>query len=123
MERISLMPNESQIGQINRQVLSLIKEQLKSNRFFNALRSLGLTDNAGEVRLESIIAQSFGVSEDDHQAILFTTAILDKHSFDFTSDLESLERAASEVYWELLIGLRSGRSSLDVRDSLAQFGL
>lgn len=84
------------------QALFLIREQLKSRRFFNALRSLGLTEAGGEVHLESMILFIMNLDDGSDSISNFIEAVIDKYSQDLENDTESIDKAAVEVYCELL---------------------
>lgn len=84
------------------EALFLIREQLKSRRFFNALRSLGLSDTSGEVHLEALIVYTMRLDNGSDEIMTFVTDLLDKHSQDLTNEPESIDKSALEVYCELL---------------------
>jgi hypothetical protein len=84
------------------QALFLIREQLKSRRFFNALRSLGLTDASGEVHLEAMILYIMNMDDGSDEVANFISNLLDKHSKELNDDEQSIDKSALEVYCELL---------------------
>lgn len=84
------------------QALFLIREQLKSRRFFNALRSLGLTDDSGEVHLEGMILYIMNMDDGSDDIANFISDLLDQHSKELNDDAESIDKSAVEVYCELL---------------------
>lgn len=84
------------------EALFLIREQLKSRRFFNALRSLGLGDTSGEVHLEALILDVMCLDDGSDDAMNFISSLLDKHSEGLTDDMEAIDKGAVLVYSELL---------------------
>jgi hypothetical protein len=84
------------------QTLFLIREQLKSRRFFNALRSLGLGDSNGEVHLEALILYAMNLDNGSDEVMNFIEGMMDRYSQELSHDVESIDKAAVEVYCELL---------------------
>jgi hypothetical protein len=84
------------------EVLFLIREQLKSRRFFNAMRSLGVGESIGEVHLEALILHMMEIDDGSDEVINFFSMLLDKHSQEFDEDLDTLDKSAVVVYSQLV---------------------
>lgn len=84
------------------EALFLIREQLKSRRFFNALRSVGLGDTSGEVHLEALILDVMCLDDGSDEAIQFISALLDKHAQGLTDNMDEIDKGAVQVYAALL---------------------
>jgi hypothetical protein len=84
------------------QALFLIREQLKSRRFFNAMRSLGLGDTSGEVHLEALILDVMCIDDGSDEVMKFISSLLDKHAQGLSDNMEEIDKNALIVYVELL---------------------
>lgn len=83
-------------------IIHLIREELKSRRFFEALRELGLDDAFYQVDLLDLIMPAIGLSPDSEAHYDFCHDVLSKHSMRVTQDGDELLNEARKVY-ELLL--------------------
>ena len=82
--------------------LHLIKEELKSRKFFNVLRSVGLDDAFYQADSCSIILEQFGLNDDANVTLDFYYALFEKHCIMIEENDNSLTSAALDVYAGLL---------------------
>ena len=79
-------------------VIHLIREELKSHKFFEGLRELGLDDAFFQADLVELIMAGLGLplDSDDHQMYCYN--LLKKHSARVTQDHAALMDEAKRVY-------------------------
>jgi hypothetical protein len=82
--------------------LHLIKEELKSRKFFNVLRTVGLDDAFYQADLYSPILEHFELNDDSNETLDFYYALFEKYSVTVEANENSLTRAALDVYAELV---------------------
>jgi hypothetical protein len=82
-------------------ILSLISEELKSRRFFNTLHQLGLDNPHYQPRLDELILQCLGLTDESNETFDFYCAVMDEHAAQIGIKKESVEAQAKEVYEKL----------------------
>lgn len=85
--------------------LCLIKEELKSRKFFNTLRSLGLDNSYYQPHLDELILSYVGLNDELDETFDFYYSVMEKYSASINKDEKSMMGEAVEVYIELM-GLR-----------------
>jgi hypothetical protein len=85
-------------------IITLIGEELKSHKFFSALRSVGLDDAFYQTDLSSIIITSANMDAESNEALDFYFGLLDKYSQMVDPSKDSLQKASALFYSELLEG-------------------
>ena len=83
-------------------VLYLIREELKSRKFFNTLRKAGLHDCVYQPNLDSLILTQVGLDGDTGETFHFYNTLMEKRSRKLTEDPEHITRQAMKVYTALL---------------------
>lgn len=81
--------------------LFLIKEELKSRKFFNTLRDLGLDDSHFQPSLDELIMTNLGLNDDQDRTFDFYYKIMEKYSEIIEPSLESIDAHARNAYFEL----------------------
>jgi hypothetical protein len=79
----------------------LIKEELKSRRFFEGLHSVGLDDVYLQPRLDRLILKSVGLNDGTDETSEFYFKIMERRSKKIASDNDSIVTQALKVYMEL----------------------
>jgi hypothetical protein len=82
--------------------LFLIKEELKSYKFFNILRKTGLTDCYYQPHLGELILAYIGFDNDANETFDFYYSLIEKHSKQLEPDQEVIMRETLIVYHELI---------------------
>lgn len=83
--------------------LFLIKEELKSRKFFNGLRNLGLDGCFYQTHLEKLIMANVGLNEESDKDFDYYYDLIEKYSKKIEADNESVTKQALKVYVELII--------------------
>jgi len=84
-------------------IIFLLKEDIKSEKFFSSLRALGLTDSIYQSDLSSLILTSIGLESDDDETINLYIALLKKYSAASESSNSSFTEQAFHLYTELMM--------------------
>lgn len=104
------MPSEIQ------DILYLIKEELKSRKFFNALQTVGLDGSYFQPHLDTFILKSLDMDDDTDETFDTYYKIIERRSEIIEANDYSITKQALEVYNELLIvkkGLVNGKKAGD----------
>ena len=88
-------------------ILQLLKQELKSHRFFNGLRELGLDDSFYHSDFSSLVLTYIGFDDEENATYDFYFALLEKYSVYFQPSEEVVMKLALSVYLELMAGLKS----------------
>lgn len=80
----------------------LIKEELKSRKFFNSLRDTGLDDCYYQPHLDELIMANLGLDDDRDETFDFYYKIMEKYSQKIEPDRESITEQAFNAYMELI---------------------
>ena len=83
-------------------LLYLIKEELKSRRFFNGLREIGLDDCYFQPDFSSIVLAYTGFTDEENATYDFYFNLLEKYSVMIEAADESVIKHAFNVYIDLL---------------------
>lgn len=81
--------------------LLLIREELKSRKFFNALEQLGLTDSPCQPHLDDAILSALNLDDDEDETFTWYSRIMEEHCQRITHQKDSATQQALEVYWKL----------------------
>ncbi len=95
------LPTETQIS------LYLIREELKSRKFFYVLGKVGLDDCFFQVHLDIIIMDCLGMNDGTDETYSIYDAIVEKHARRIQDSKASIGRHARKVYQELLEAKKS----------------
>lgn len=90
--------------------LFLIKEELKSRKFFNSLRESGLDNCHYQPHLDELIMASFGLDDDSNESFDFYYNTIEEFSDRIEPGESSAVEQAFNVYLELLIEARRKKS-------------
>jgi hypothetical protein len=90
------LPSDTEI------VLYLIKEELKSHKFFNGLRGVGLDDCFYQPNLSTLIIGYTGLADELDEPFEFYYKLLEKYSEEMEADNESVTKLALNVYMDLI---------------------
>lgn len=90
--------------------LYLIKEELKSRKFFNSLRESGLDDCHYQPHLDELIMASVGLDDDSNETFDFYYNTIEEYSEKIVPGESSAVEQAFNVYLELVIEVRRKRS-------------
>jgi hypothetical protein len=82
--------------------LFLIKEELKSRRFFEGLHSVGLDDVYLQPHLDRLILKSVGLDDGTDETSEFYFKIMERRSRRIDADNDSIVSQALKVYIELV---------------------
>jgi hypothetical protein len=82
--------------------LFLIKEELKSRRFFEGLHSVGLDDVYLQPHLDRLILKSVGLDDGTDETSEFYFKIMERRSKKIDADNDSIVTQALKVYMELV---------------------
>ena len=84
-------------------LLYLISEDLKSRRFFDGLRELGLDDAYYQAELCTLILIYARLSPEPNEAVDFYYHLLGKYAEHLPPNTTALLKAANKVYKELMV--------------------
>ncbi len=96
-------------------ILILIKEELKSHKFFGVLRTIGLDDAYFQSDLSSVILNHVGLVDDTNETIDFYFDLLERFSANLEVNNESAKAEALNMYRELLKEIERRGVSLERR--------
>jgi hypothetical protein len=88
-------------------ILQLLKQELKSYRFFNSLREVGLDDSFYHSDFSSLVLTYIGFDDEENETYDFYFALLEKYRALFQPTEEVVMRLAQSVYVELVVELQS----------------
>lgn len=83
--------------------LFLIREELKSQKFFNGLHDIGIDDCPYQTRLGKAVLASVGLDDGSDETTEFYFKTIEKRSKKIQTDNESIMRQAVKAYIELII--------------------
>lgn len=84
-------------------LLHLIREELKSRKFFSGLQKLGLDYCYYQPQLDKPILAALGFEEPSDEVYRFYFKLIEKRSRKIREDEESITRQAEKVYRELVV--------------------
>ncbi len=90
------LPSEFQVS------LYLIKEELKSRKFFRALQDMGLDDCYFQPHLDELILRSLDMDDDSDSTFDAYYEIIERRSKKINADNDSIMKQALKAYYELL---------------------
>ena len=79
-------------------IVYLIREELKSRKFFEGLRELGLDDAFYQTDLLELIMAGLGLMPDSTEQYAFCYNLISKHSLRVVQDADELLAEAKRVY-------------------------
>lgn len=82
--------------------LYLIKEELKSRKFFRALQDMGLDDCYYQPHLDTLILRNLDMDDDSDETFDAYYKIIERRSQKISPDNDSIMKQALKVYHELL---------------------
>ncbi len=82
--------------------LSLIKEELKSRKFFNTLQQTGLDDCYFQPHLDTLILRSLGMDDELDSTFDAYYEIIERRSKKINADNDSIMKQALKAYYELI---------------------
>ena len=82
--------------------LFLIKEELKSRKFFNTLQQMGLDDCYFQPHLDTLILRSLDMDDDSDKTFDAYCEIMERRSKKIDTDNDSIMEQALKTYHELL---------------------
>jgi hypothetical protein len=88
-------------------ILQLLKQELKSYRFFNGLREVGLDDSFYHSDFSSLVLTYIGFDDEENATYDFYFGLLEKYSALFQPNEEVVMKLALNVYVELVAELRN----------------
>ncbi|HTJ50522.1 MAG TPA: hypothetical protein VL443_13770 [Cyclobacteriaceae bacterium] len=83
--------------------LFLIKEELKSRKFFNSLSTLGLDNSYYQPNLDELIMQHVELTDQSNETFDFYYAIMEKYSKHLEPNEDSITQQAFQVYLEFMM--------------------
>lgn len=83
-------------------ILVLLREELKSYRFFGVLRTIGLDDAYFQTDLSDTILKFVGLNDETNHTLDLYFNLLEKHSQIIEANNESVMKEAQEFYSELI---------------------
>lgn len=86
--------------------LYLIREELKSQKFFNVLSKAGIEDIYYKPRLGKAILMTMEMDDGKDETFEFYYALIEKRATKIEMDAEIIKRQAAAVFLELLIEKR-----------------
>lgn len=100
---MALPVNDFYIGTIPTEkfILLLICEELKSRKFFDTLKLLGLDNSDYQPNLDDVILNCIGLCDDSNATLDFYYALIEKHASEIEASRESIETQALLVYQNL----------------------
>ncbi len=91
-------------------ILQLLKQELKSYRFFNGLREVGLDDSFYHSDFSSLVLTYIGFDDEENATYDFYFALLEKYSALFQPNEETVMKLARGIYVELVAELKSRKA-------------
>lgn len=88
-------------------ILQLLKQELKSYRFFNGLREIGLDDSFYHSDFSSLVLTYIGFDDEENATYDFYFALLERYSILFQPNEEVVMGLALSVYVELVAELKN----------------
>jgi hypothetical protein len=88
-------------------ILQLLKQEIKSYRFFNGLREVGLDDSFYHSDFSSLVLTYIGFDDEGNATYDFYFSLLEKYSAYFQPSEEVVMKLALSVYLELVAGLKN----------------
>lgn len=85
------------------QVLYMIGEDLKSQKFFNTMNALDWSDNFYQPRLAVLILKHMNLDDGSDEIVNFYYALVEKHSKKVEADNNSLMKQVMKVYAKLVM--------------------
>jgi hypothetical protein len=82
--------------------LYLIKEELKSRRFFEGLHKVGVDDIYFQPHLDKLILKSVGLDDGTDETSEFYFKVMERRSKKVLADNDSIVTQALKVYMELI---------------------
>lgn len=83
-------------------ILVLLREELKSHKFFGVLRTIGLDDAYFQTDLSDTILKFVGLNDETNHTLDLYFNLLEKHSQNIEANNESVMKEAHEFYNELI---------------------
>jgi hypothetical protein len=80
----------------------LIREELKSRKFFNSLQELGLDDSYYQPHLDELIMANVELNDESNETFDFYYNIMEKYSKKIEPDKNSITEQALNAYMELV---------------------
>lgn len=90
------LPEETQ------QTLYLIREELKTRKFFEALHQVGLDDTRYRAHLDTLIMRSVGMDDGTDETFILYDEIIERRSKKISEDMDSIMKQVLKVYIELM---------------------
>ena len=84
------------------QIFFLIREELKSQKYFNTLYELGQTDNFYQPHLGKLILLLMDMDDGSDEIFQFYSAVVEKRSKKIGMDNKSVMKQVMKVYEELM---------------------
>lgn len=94
----------------NKVVIHLIREELKSRKFFDGLRRVGLDDGFYQTDLLELIMIGLGLTPDSKDQYNYCYNLLSKHSHRVVEDADELHNEATRVF--TLLSKHASRSKI-----------
>jgi hypothetical protein len=91
------LPQESETA------LFLIREELKSRKFFHALQQAGLDDSCYQPHLDDLILRNLALNDDSDEVLYAYDKIMERRSRKIQPDNNSVMKQALKAYHELLV--------------------
>jgi len=82
--------------------LHLIREELKTRKFFNTLRKAGIEDCYLQPDLGTLILKSLGLNDGKDDTFYYYSDLMDLHSKRIKADYQSIQKQAANVYRKLM---------------------
>jgi len=82
--------------------LHLIREELKTRKFFNTLREAGIEDCYLQPDLGTLILKSIGLNDGKDETFYYYSDLMDQHAKKITADARSIKKQAVKVYKALV---------------------
>jgi hypothetical protein len=108
----------SQTPSAEKVIVHLIREELKSRKFFEGLREIGLDDNFYQTDLLELITAGLGLTPDSPEQYTFCYDLLNEHSTQVVEDADELLDKATRVYEILSRYAKESAALKDTRTSL-----
>ncbi len=83
--------------------LFLIREELKSRKFFNSLQRAGIDDCYYQTHLDELILKHVGLNQNSDTDFAFYSRLMEKNSTKIEAGEKSIMKRAVKVYVELMI--------------------
>ncbi|MBA4055674.1 MAG: hypothetical protein C0490_13245 [Marivirga sp.] len=83
--------------------LFLIREELKSRKFFNSLQRAGIDDCYYQTHLDQLIMAHAGLDQDSDKDFHFYSTLMEKNSKKIEAGEKSIMKRAMSVYVELML--------------------